>query len=248
MNRLLLISVTILLANSATAVAGSLPPNGGFESGDFSGWSSIGDASIATSLIGTAPSEGSYQAFLTTTSDFGDFNNFSGSDAAPVMTIESFLGLPNGSLGSGYEGSAIRTTFSGNAGDLLQFDFNFLTTETTVPDFAFVTLVSTAFLTDALSATLTPSAVPLDPIFLVDTTETGYLTYSIVLPASGPFTLGIGVLDDNDEFNPSALLVDNVRLTAVPEPASLSLILVGGLAVLGRRFRLGMLNLCSRSI
>lgn len=38
--------------------------NGGFESGDFSGWDTIGVTSIETAAFGAGPVDGTYQAFL----------------------------------------------------------------------------------------------------------------------------------------------------------------------------------------
>jgi hypothetical protein len=169
---------------------------------------------------------------LTTASDFGDLNNFSGNDAVPRTDVESFLGLPSGSLGQDdfEEGSAIQQTFDVVAGQILKFDYNFLTVDSI--DFAFVVVNSNLeILADTTDAT-TPSGADMDPIFGDPTFETGWQTFSLTLSTDGPLTLGIGVMDQFDEFLASGLLVDNVRLVdapsnVVPEPSSLVIFGIG---------------------
>jgi hypothetical protein len=193
--------------------------NGGFESGDFTGWQTIGDALVVDATVGSGPTEGTFQAFLTTASQNGDANNFSGTDAAPAASLEAFLGLPPGSLSPAFEGSAIKQTFMANAGEVLRFDYNFLTTEGQNNDFAFVSLSTLATLADTTSGPFQNSAVVLDPIFGDPTRETGFRSFHYAVPAAGTYTLGIGVADLADEFIPSGLLVDHARLEAMPSQA-----------------------------
>jgi hypothetical protein len=71
------------------------------------------------------------------------------------------------------------------------------------------------------------SGVVLDPIFLDTTLETAFRTFSFTIPVTGSYTLGIGVADRDDEFNPSGLLIDNASQAqptqVVPEPGGLAL-------------------------
>ena len=60
----------------------------GFESGDFTNWSTTGDASIETARFGSGPTEGTFRALATT----GD--TLSVSDA----NLETFLGIAPGTL------------------------------------------------------------------------------------------------------------------------------------------------------
>lgn len=204
--------------------------NGGFETGDFTGWSTIGEVSIETAAFGSGPTEGTYEAFLST-----------GGLASPVSVgdLETFLGLASGTLDgispSGLEvveGSAIKQTFSANAGDLLSFDWNFLTDELDagddIDDFSFVTINPTDVLASIFDASLS-SSTP-----FVDETGFGLGPFTFVIPATGMYTLGIGVVDVDDEMVNSGLLVDDVRLTnaespVIPEPTSLLLFGLGGL-------------------
>ncbi len=215
--------------------------NGGFETGDFTGWTTLGEISIETSAFGTGPTEGTSQASLSTAGAA-----FAGS------IIEEFLGLDPGSLdqlgasldvlpfpgGVASQGSAIRQTFTANAGDILTFDWNFLTNETAsfIPlnDFSFVSISSLS----ALGTTF-PPAGPLSMTQFFQ--ETGFQPFSFTIPTTGTYTLGIGVTDWRDTTKDSVLLVDNVQLASVPEPTStLGLLAFGALgagSVLKRKQR-----------
>jgi hypothetical protein len=221
------LGLTLLLGLARPAAAGPII-NGGFESGNFSGWQTTGDASVVGSTIGSAPTQGGFQAFLTTASQNGDFNNFSGSDAATASALESFLGLTPGALGGAIEGSAIKQTFTASAGQVVRFDYKFLTTEGANNDFAFVTLSGLRTLADTTTGPFFGSGVVLDPVFNDPTRETAVRTFSFTIPVTGTYTLGVGVADRGDEFIPSGLLIDNASLAqstqaTVPEPSGLAL-------------------------
>lgn len=200
--------------------------NGGFETDDFTGWSRIGDTSIQTAnSIGSSPTEGFFEAFLSTASVADDNFNFSGTDAVPSSDLETFLGLGSGSLnnlGNGgffpvIEGAAIKQAFTANAGDTLSFNYNFLTDESPQSEyynsFAFIVVnTSTNELADTFSI-LNPSSTFFNQ-------ETGFQSFSTALPTSGTYTLGLGIVDRGEAFS-SGLLVDNVQTTPIPEPSSI---------------------------
>lgn len=200
--------------------------NGSFES--FFGWDAIGNASTQYSSFGSGPTHGVAQALITT-----------GTGSVSASSLETFLGLTPGMLnflgnGIATAGSAIKQDISAQAGDIIAFDWNFLTNETSptvppyVPDFAFYSIAPVAIeLADAF-----------DPLVGSSTSfngETGYSTHAFTFSATGTYTLGFGVVHGGgDTLYDSALLVDNV--SAVPVPPALLLLGSGlaGLAVLRR--------------
>ena len=64
----LLVALTFWLA---PALAHADLINGGFETGNFTGWQTIGDALVVDSSIGTAPAGGNYQALITNAPELG---------------------------------------------------------------------------------------------------------------------------------------------------------------------------------
>jgi Ca2+-binding RTX toxin-like protein len=181
--------------------------NDSFETGDFSGWDTTGEASIQTAAFGSGPTEGTYQALLST-----------GGATVNDASLESFLGLDSGDLdglnaGDATEGTAIRRTVTVFAGEELSFDWNFFTNETTptppvINDFAFVSIAGTASeLAD------TNSVFMLSPTVFGE--ETGFQTFSHTFTTAGTFTIGVGVTDVGDTIVDSGLLVDNFRVDTI---------------------------------
>ena len=221
----LLSLATLVEVNSAQALV-----NGSFETGDFTGWETTGNTSIETFGFGSGPTDGDFEAFLST--------------AQPTVSdleIENFLGLAVGSLddlgtNDARVGSAIKQTVTAKAGDILTFDWNFLTNESTPAffnDFAFVSLTGLNLLADTFSPFVT-SLTPFDE-------ETEFQTFSFTFETAGTYTLGLGVADIFDTLVDSGLLVDNVELESVPEPTSilslLSLVALGTGSVLKRQHK-----------
>lgn len=217
--------------NSATAAI----LNGNFIQG-LDRWQSSGDVSVQNSNQGL--NQPGFHALLTNASakrrdDFPARTgamNFSGNE--PIFVdfgndpLEDFLGTSRGSLPeNSTQASAIKQEITVKAGDVLEFDWNFLTNERSSDyrDYAFVWLNGFKELTNT-SATFLPSATPF-------ARETGFQTFSYTFATTGTYTLGLGVVDSMDLDVSSALMVKNVRLTSlvsVPEPGSqVSLILLG---------------------
>jgi hypothetical protein len=222
--------------------------NGGFETGDFTGWTTLGETRIETSAFGSGPTQGTSQALLSTEGatfassiieeflglEIGSLTNFG-------IPLDPFPPLPNGDPfpgGIATQGSAIRQTFTANAGNILTFDWNFLTNEPSLfpslNDFSFVSISS---LSDLASTTFPAVISPMTRFFQ----ETGFQPFSFTIPTTGTYTLGIGVTDWRDTTKDSVLLVDNVQLASVPEPTStLGLLAFGALgtgSVLKRKQR-----------
>jgi hypothetical protein len=232
---ILVLVVTLAAGHPAQA---NIAVNGGFETGDFTGWSTTGQASIENGSLGTGPVEGTKQALLQT--DPG---------LVQAFDIENFLGLSSGSLDSlatpsfAVEGAAIKQSFVvPSAGWLfIDFSWNFLTDEdpfSSVPnnnDYAFVSIVgpstSNLFkLADVTSPLLGATGAP----FLLATNFQNFSFFTAsALP--GTYTLGLGVMDVGDDFLNSGLAIDAVSV-ATPEPSSI-LLLGSGLSLLWESMR-----------
>ena len=184
-----LVSIVSLLSAQAIASSASATLiNSSFETGDFTGWETLGDASVQTAAVGSAPSDGQYQAWITTLCDrtLGShcetiWNElpYSGTNAVSVvgslgpsrlhdfldLTLEDFGSLDWGTAGG--EASGIKQSFYVPARSILSFDFNFASAEGTLVegDVAIVSVKSDTFRllsrlnTDALRST--ESSIPL---------------------------------------------------------------------------------------
>lgn len=225
----------------ASAISPALAvTNGSFENG-LSGWEVLGDvASLHFHL-----SEGVASVLLTTASvDFQDDHpaaagefNVSGLPAAEVgiaYGIEAFVGLPVGALDpdfnngiAAYEGSALRQSFSINAGDTLFFDWVLASVDFANPDYAFAVI-------EGLFTRLGDTADLVS--FDHGIGYTAPATFSHTFALGGEVTLAFGVVDVLDYNGSSALLVDNLRILPVPEPETWAMLLAG----------LGLLGLAAR--
>jgi hypothetical protein len=215
---ILSLSTVFVAAPSQAAVI-----NGSFEN-SLTGWTKTGTAGSISAFSDAIPTDGSKQAGLTTYSA-----------GVSTASLEAFVGLSAGSLnslgnGTVSGGTAIQQTFAATAGDVISFDWNFLTFEDTPSsnynDFAFVSFNGLTELADTNSAFYDTSTIFRE--------QTGYQTTSFTVATTGTYTLSLGVVSVGDGRAPSALLVDNVRTESVPEPASMLGILAFG-ALGGRK-------------
>jgi hypothetical protein len=222
------------------AVRASAVTNGSFELG-AAGWSLAGDGSLQSNILGFTPTDGTNMALLTTIVAASEpFAPVSGIDATTAAAMEATLTLPPGTIQSptsaaGREGSMVWQTFTAASASILAIDWNLLSMEpNAVPsddDFVFIHLsgVSNTSPGSVLTMTFNPTASP-----AID--ATGWVTSQFPILA-GVYTVGIGVFDAGDDGNPSAMLLDNVRLIPNPEPNTASMVALGlaGLAFYGRR-------------
>lgn len=225
--RVLALTLGALFAAPALAL-----DNGTFDT-DLAGWSTAGDVAWRA---GTA--------VLTTAFDASDDGgtNFNRSGTAPALAggdLEAFAGLGATALDGpvqAYEGSAIRRSFTVSAGDVLSFDWRLLTNDGAMPDRAFVALdgvFAAAGLADATAAQAAGAALGYGA-------GTGWASFSHTFASSGTHTLALGVVDAGDYVGSSALQLDNVMLSPVPEADGLALALAGaGLLAAGGRRRRG---------
>jgi hypothetical protein len=224
-----LAAATLSVLASAASGASAAVVNAGFETGDFTGYTRAGDGIVGGTLGGIAPAQGSFQAELTTESVAGDGKNLSGTDSVSAATLESFLGLSSGTLAalggvpSAIEGTAIRQTIAAAAGDVIHFQFDFLTLEKQffgqnyANDFAFATLHLTSSTGDTTNS-VRLAGVSNTTLTFNGFDSTGYLDFSFTAPTAGNYLLGFGVVDAfPDARGPSVLLLDGI--TQSPAPA-----------------------------
>ena len=207
----------------------------------FIDWEVSGDVSQQGTFPGIPPTDGISQALLTTASTTvgddlpdavpGTFN-FSGNDPTLAGTnpvLESFLGLDVGALDlnspsvQAIEGSAIKRTFTAQAGDILSFDWQFLTNDGEFLDFgprdqAFVALYPVGSPSAPVTIATSIDVLPASGTDFAH--EVGDRFTSTPLDA-GDYFLGLGVVDGLGTDKTSALLVDNVLLTSPPSPSKI---------------------------
>lgn len=217
------LSVKILGLSSVSIIALANP------SYAFSFSKNLGDVSFSPEavLLTTAFSDGADDSA-------GNFN-VSGNDPFYVADLEFELGLPDYSLdadGDNFvtaaEGSAIATTITAAAGDVLSFNWNFLTNDSSfapegVGDYAFFQIDDT--LTKLAD---TNSALNSSPALFAR--ETGVNSFSHTFLADGEYTIGWGVIDAIDWSNTSAISLMEIRMNDIlldpprkvlPEPSTI---------------------------
>jgi len=218
-------TVGVVSLTSLGGLTTALPANAA--SVNFGSWTSFGDT-----VLYSGSGEAELSTARTGIQDDGSLDfNFSGANPGSASNLATFLGVNPG--GDAFEGSAIKSTITANAGDIFTFQFDFGTNEAVQRnsnlDFAFLTVGNQVFkLADTTNA---PTSVN-KPFF----TDTGLLSYSYTFNAPGTYTLGLGVVDAKDPLISSGLYVANGKITPIPTPSLLvPMVLMGVNAVRRKR-------------
>ena len=210
--------------------AAAIVINPSFEAGDTSGWTGSGDTGAVDASFGITPTDGSFQALVT-----------SGVGAASASAFESSMGLgagfmdsliplisPNTDGTTVTEVSGLQQTFTAGAGDTVIFDYTFLTNEDPpeklTSDFLFYDLsgVGSEVLASARRRNgLSASGTAFD-------WESATQQVQVVIPTAGTYTLTVGVADLEDSLRDTAGIFDAFVLLKAPEPNSF-LLVAGGL-------------------
>ncbi|GHU28927.1 hypothetical protein AGMMS50256_12490 [Betaproteobacteria bacterium] len=222
----------ILLSVFAVGEATADPINGSFESG-LTGWTGTGTTGVSYGTkvtdigeVVTASPDGGYYAYVTTTGG----------------ALSSGLGSnPPGTYASEYNGSTLRYEFSAGAGDVLQFFFNYVTTDgvedstgTNFADYAWARVLGTGL--SEIGSLLVDTRTELGGVngswnftrgeawFPLGTdsgscfgTKCGYTGWlqsaAYTFTSAGNYILEFGVVNWSDEDQQSGLAFDGVTLT-----------------------------------
>lgn len=182
-------------------------------------WTTVGDATSSSGQVNMSTNALNSEDLPQADTVFSVTDTVPTVQAGIVGGLEESLGLAIGDLdningndplvdpfgGFAQEGSGVTGTVTANANDVLEFNWNFSSNDTTFNDFAFIAINGGT------------------PTILADTASASSGTYSTVLAAANP-TVAIGVVDAGD-FNNSS----NFSAQAVPEPLTI-LGSLGGLA------------------
>jgi hypothetical protein len=203
MHKIILGFIALGFASSAAAQV----TNGGFETGDFTGWAVLGadgNAVVPTATIPSPPpvlSQGQWAARIDTT----DSNVF-------VDAFDTTFNLAPGTLEliDGYtNGAGIYQDVMLHTGEQVSFVWHFDTID-------FPPLNDTAFLIASGPGTIIRALDSVDNFSPAD----GWFAGSFVPGTDGTYRVGFAVFNEFDTLIDSTLYVDDVRITPVPETGS----------------------------
>lgn len=229
--------VGALLAVASTPAAADVF-DGNFSGDIFADWHAEGTYGRFTRSVGVTTTD--YAALLRVTE--------TAQQQSPAY-LEGKLGISTGALSSiplmsrPVEGSTLSQTFVAKAGDVVRFEYQYWNGEISdrgaaLHDFSFVSLSSAGqpnvvqTLVDSSDRRIVPGAFS----YLTETYagQSAWLSGSVLVPTSGVWKLGFGLLEGGDHRYGAGLLIDSVRIVAAPVPeADVRVMLLAGLIALG---------------
>ncbi len=200
MNSIKVTKTLFAVAALAFAAAGAQA-----QSSDLTLWTQAGDAQVSSST-----------AVLTTASAGSGETPISANSALLYYSLESALAMPGATAGDTIEGSGLQQSFTAAAGTTISFSWT-LSTDDYASAATFGALDRAFVVLDGATALdfATIAASPLSG------------SYSYTFTTAGVHAFAIVVMDVLDSAGVSTLTVSNVNVSAVPEPASIALLLAG---------------------
>ncbi|MCW5963860.1 MAG: hypothetical protein KIT83_07470 [Bryobacterales bacterium] len=220
--------------------------NGGFESGDLTGWNSLGSASVS------GPVDYIDEGAGILSPDSGNFSARLISQGATAEQIATQMGITleelqatnldpdTGDPTTATVGSLIWQTVTVNAGDVLQFRWNFVERDyMPYNDWAFYGIALNG---DPAQVTTFASLFTVGPDG--GATINGWTTLTVNIQQSGTYTFYFGVVNAFDEELDSDLWIDGAYAGddppaptgEIPEPGTFVL-LASGLGLLAAKYR-----------
>lgn len=222
---------------------------------NLSTWATFGDVKTETPFQAHLSTDGIADDDFDLGVSSGTFN-FSGNPAGTVgffsPSLDEFLGIDPSQLdlgGTAYEGSALKQVVTVEAGEVLSFEWNFLTNESSslinpnigpLKDYAFFLVNDKVNVLADIDDAIASSS------FFVS--ETGNRSFQYRFNSAGTYTLAFAAVDIDDFTVTSALSVRNVTLTRPTTPTKVpeTTPVVGLLALAGLAASLRLMPTRSR--
>jgi outer membrane autotransporter protein len=216
------IASLVVFASFITQAASAQITNGSFETGDYTGWQTLGGTSSGpvvltsgpTTINGMtsnvqAPVQGTFQAFLQST---GSASPLEAASVTGAGGIDSFVGttLPGNGVGTPTNGQAIQQTFTVAGNSSLTFSYSYQSREGVNTGFDETGYVLNGVF-HILVDTNTAGVSPANSIGGVFGIGLPYQTITISAP-SGTDTLSFVTYNTGDELATTGLFVDDVFL------------------------------------
>ncbi len=234
------ISASALIACQSNAAAITLP-NANFETGNLSGWNTIGSVSATGSTTVTT-----YDSVVWSIGAAGTTMAHLESSGSSIGSIEAILGLSAGTLnalntnpdgGSLTNGSALYNSFSANIGDTIAFSWDYVATDY-IPfnDPAYALLIGPNSSTSVLASIHGLGQA-------VGTSgHSGWQSFNSTFSVAGNYTLAFITTNDKDTILNSHLFIDSTSGSCTPKcppPVSVpepSAVVLFGLSLLSLAF------------
>jgi hypothetical protein len=220
--------ISYLLSIIGTSVFGCLTASPTLAASlNLSTWATWGDVKTETPSQANLSTDGIADDDFDLGVSTGTFN-FSGTPAGAVgfvsPSLDEFLGIAPSQLdvgGTAYQGSALKQVVSVEAEEVLSFDWNFFTNETSSlinPDISSLNDYAFFLVNDEVNVLADLDNATVSSNFFAS--ETGNQTFQYRFNRAGSYTIAFGAVDVDDFTVTSALSVSNVTLTRPANPTT----------------------------